>query len=230
MALQIALLGSAPSSDKLAPFGDAAWEIWGCSPNNWKAPRVDAWFELHDLDRKWTPGNEPYMECLLRHERVYIAREDKRLPRGIIYPREEVYEFFGNNRFLDTFMQSQVSYMLAFAIMQKPAVIGLWGIDMAAADEYGLQRPGCHFFFIEAIKRGIEIMAPRQSDIMNVIPPYAYKEQSPMYWRQKARKIELKTAIIEAEQKRHQLDQEILIKKGALSDIEYTNNTWLPRE
>ncbi len=227
--LQIALVGSAPSSDKLAPFGDPAWEIWACSPNNYKAPRVDAWFELHDLERKWVPGNEPYMECLTNHDRVYIARKDPRLPNGIVYPREEMYKFFGDYAFMDTFFQSQVSYMLAMAITLKPAKIGLWGIDMAATDEYGLQRPGCHFFFLEALRRKIEIIAPRQSDILNPIPPYAYKEHSPMYWRQKARKIELRTAVAQAMDRKRAAEEEILVKQGALSDLEYTNNTWLPR-
>jgi hypothetical protein len=32
MGRKIAVMGSAPSSVALAPFGDPSWEIWGCSP------------------------------------------------------------------------------------------------------------------------------------------------------------------------------------------------------
>src|ERR1043165_5779344 len=109
MAYQIALLGSAPSSCTLAPFADPTWEIWACSPQNYAAPRVDAWFELHDLERKWKAGNEVYCRVLEQHQRVYIAYPDFRLPNGIVYPRDEVYQHFGNSRYLDTFFQSQVS-------------------------------------------------------------------------------------------------------------------------
>jgi hypothetical protein len=225
--MKICLLGSAPSSFRLAPFGDLDWEIWACSPMNYTAPRIDAWFELHNLDRKWVPDNEPYAKALTAHPRVYIATPDPRLPNGIIYPKDEVYQFFGNPQFLDSFMQSQVSYMLAYAIMQKPETIGLWGIDMAAADEYATQRPGCHFFFVEAERRGIEIVAPPQSDILEALPPYGYKEFNPMYWRSKARKQELRGAIEEARNRLTLAQQELQVKEGAFQNELYHTNTYL---
>jgi hypothetical protein len=225
--MKIALLGSAPSSCQLAPFQDQEWEVWACSPMNHTAPRIDAWFELHNLDRKVVPGNEPYIAALQRHPRVYVAHEDPRLPHGIIYPKDEVYRFFGNSTFLDSFMQSQVSYMLAFAIMQKPETIGLWGIDMAAGEEYATQRPGCHYFFTEAQKRDIEIVAPPQSDILEALPPYGYKEFNPMYWRSKARKQELRHAIDVARQKIAEATHEIDVKEGAFQNEMYISNTYL---
>lgn len=224
--MKIALLGSAPSSSNLAPFGDPTWEIWACSPQNHKAPRIDAWFEMHSLDRKWVPGNEPYVAALQRHSRVYIAVPDARLPNGIILPGEELMKPYGG-RFVGSFMQSSVSWMLALALSLKPTTIGLWGIDMAAADEYGQQRPGCHFFFNEAEKIGIEIVAPPESDILEPLPLYGYKEQYPMFWRQKARKLELKTRLADAEAKRDAAEREVLLFTGGLQDIEYTNNTYL---
>ena len=225
--MRIALLGSAPSSMRLAPFNDLEWEIWACSPLNYTAPRVDAWFELHNLDRKCVPGNEPYMANLAKHPRVYVAVPDPRIPNGIVYPKDEVYRFFGNHMFLDSFMQSQVSYMLAWAIMQKPDVIGLWGIDMAAGDEYSTQRPGCHFFFREAEIRGIEIVAPPQSDILEPLPPYGYKEFNPQYWRSKARKQELRQAIEECRQKLHLAQKELDLKEGAFQNEVYQGNTYI---
>jgi len=225
--MKICLLGSAPSSYLLAPFGDLNWEIWACSPLNYTAPRVDAWFELHNLERKVVPGNEPYINAIQRHPRVYIAAPDSRLPNGIVYNKDEVYQFFGNSQFLDSFMQSQVSYMLAYAIMQKPTMIGLWGIDMAAAEEYASQRPGCHYFFMEAEKRGIEIVAPPQSDILEPLPPYGFKEFNPKYWRSKARKQELRQSIDEARQRLHMAQKELDIKEGAFQNEIYHTNTYL---
>jgi hypothetical protein len=40
-------------------------------------------------------------------------------------------------------------------------VIGLWGVDMAAAEEYAYQKPGCQFFILEAMRRGIGIYCRR---------------------------------------------------------------------
>jgi hypothetical protein len=51
----IAILGSNPLTVGLAPFGDPAWRIYACSPDNTPhgmrprpLPRVDQWFEVHD--------------------------------------------------------------------------------------------------------------------------------------------------------------------------------------
>jgi hypothetical protein len=98
---------------------------------------------------------------------------------------------------------------------------------MAAGDEYSTQRPGCHFFFIEAEKRGIEIVAPPQSDILEALPPYGYKEFNPMYWRSKARKMELRQSIDEANQRLHLAQKEIDIKEGAFQNELYHTNTYL---
>lgn len=223
---KIAILGGAPSSCNLAPFGDASWEIWACSPSNWNAPRVEAWFEMHSLDRKAVKGNEPYIQTLQRHPRVYVSKEDQRLPNAIVYPFDEMIAPYGG-RFVQSLMQSSVSFMLAMAINQKPQTIGLWGVDMAAESEYDYQRPGCHFFFNEAQKAGIEIAAPPQSDILEPLPLYGYKEHYPMYWRQKARRQELQQRLNEAERAIEQNKTVAQHMRGALGDLNYYNNTYL---
>lgn len=226
--MKICLLGGAPSSCLLAPWGDDSWEIWACSPGNWNAPRVDAWFEMHSLDRKDVQGNEAYISTLKRHPRVYVSKLDERLPHAILYPREEILPEFGG-MFVQSFMQSTVSYMAAMAVSQlnKGDFLGMWGVDMAAESEYDYQRPGVHFFFNEAQKREIQIIAPPQSDILEPLPPYGYKEHYPMYWRQKARKIELNNRLREAEAKEAEARNTVLALRGAIGDINYTNNTYL---
>ena len=119
--------------------------------------------------------------------------------------------------------------MMAYAIMQKPATIGCWGIDMAAEDEYAYQRPGVHYFFDQAQQRDIQIIAPPQSDILEPLPTYAYKEQDPSYWRQKARIQELKGAVDECHATIQAKTHEMWMKQGALSDIKYTKQTWRMR-
>lgn len=224
--MKICILGGAPSSCKLAPFGDPTWEIWACSPSNYIAPRVDAWFEVHSFDRKDVTGNEFYIQTLQRHDRVYITKPDPRMPKGIVLDYDEITKPYGG-MFVQSFMQSSVSYMLAMAINLKPKAIGLWGVDMAAESEYDYQRPGCHFFFNEAMKRDIEIIAPPESDILNPLPPYGYKEHWPMYWRQKARKIEILERKREAERLIMEKQNLLTAMEGALADINYINNTYL---
>lgn len=223
--MKIAIVGGAPSSCNLAPIGDLSWEIWVCSPGNFGLPRVDAWFELHSLDRKWVSGNEPYIEALTKHPRVYIAKPDPRLPNGVIYPKDAILAKY--NRFHHSFFSSSPAWMLAFAIEQRPEEIGMWGIDMAAAEEYEYQRPGCHFFMGIAEAHGIKLTVPPQSDIMETHPLYAYKEHSRHYWKTKARKQELNERLERARQKQRKARDEELLLTGAMQSIAYEENTWM---
>jgi hypothetical protein len=223
--MKIAVMGSAPSSRLLAPMNDPDWEIWTCSPPNYDLPRVDAWFEMHSLDRKFAvPQNAPWAAVLQQHPRVYLARLDPRIPNGIEYPRDAMIEKYGRY-----FFTSTIAYMLAFAIEQKPEKIGLWGVDMSAAEElYTHQRPSCHFFIREAEKQGIKVVAAAQSDILNPPPLYGYKEFTRMWWKQRARKDELSARLDQARKTIKKSEQEMLVFQGALDDLEYVNNTYCP--
>lgn len=223
--MKIACLGAAPSSRLLAPFNDPSWEIWACSPPNWDLPRVDAWFELHTLDRKFLPHNQPWVNVITKHPRVYIAYPDQRLPNGIVYPIAELVEKYGRD-----FFTSSLAYMLALAIEQKPEVIGMWGVDMSANEEYSQQRPGCKFFMREAQLAGIKVVTAPQSDIATWAPLYGYQEFSPMWAKQKVRANELKERVQKAEAKKAQAENEILVLRGALDDMQYITNTYCPTE
>jgi hypothetical protein len=160
----------------------------------------------------------------MAHPRVYIAQADERLPNGIIYPLKPVIDRFGRY-----FFTSTIAYMLAFAITLKPEKIGLWGIDMSAAEElYTHQRPACHYFIREAQKAGIEVIAAPQSDVMNPPPLYGYKEFTRMWNKQKARKLELKERAENAHRLIEQHTAELRTFQGAIDDIDYVNNTYCP--
>lgn len=226
--MQIALLGAAPSSRLLAPFQDPNWEIWACSPPNYDLPRVDAWFEVHLLRRKLgMPENRPWVEVLKKHPRVYVNGKDPiratELPHSIAYPIEKMVAEYGR-----WFFTSSLAYMFAMAIDLKPKVIGLWGVDMSATEEYGYQRAGCHFFIREATKQGIQVVAAPESDILQPVPLYGFKEQSPMWAKQKVRKKELQARIQRCEQVIANADNELKVIRGAMDDMNYIDNTYDP--
>lgn len=226
--MKIALLGAAPSSNRLAPFHDPSWEIWACSPPNYDLPRVDAWVEVHSLQRKFSmPGNKPWTEVLKNHPRVYVNGKDPvrpiHLPHSIPYPIEKMVAKYGR-----WFFTSSLAYMFALAIDYKPEAIGLWGVDMSAAEEYGYQRAGCHFFIREASTQGIKVIAAPESDILQPVPLYGFKEQSPMWVKQKVRHKELTDRINRCQNQIAQAENEMKILKGAVDDMNYINNTYDP--
>ena len=67
---------------------------------------------------------------------------------------------------------STIAYMLAKAIMdcEQHGIrqIGLWGIMQQSENEYAYQRPGIQYFLGEAMKRGIKVVAPRESCLFDM--------------------------------------------------------------
>ena len=48
--LKVAIVGKAPASQQLAPYGDESWEIWSLSDAPKEIPRWSRHFELHDIE------------------------------------------------------------------------------------------------------------------------------------------------------------------------------------
>jgi hypothetical protein len=221
--MKIALCGSAPSSRLLAPFGDVSWELWACSPQNYDYPRVDAWFEVHSLDRKYVAANKPYYDKLKAHPRVYISAPDHRLPNGIVLDPQPLIDRFG-----PYFWTSSLAWMMAMAIEQKPEVIGIWGVDMSANDElYSGQRAGMHYFMQKAVEAGIEVALPPQCDLAQAPALYGWREHWPMYWKMKESKKELEDRINADVKQEKMLKERRLTLQGAREYAEYVTNTWL---
>ncbi len=228
--MKIALLGSAPSSKWLAPFKDPEWEIWSCSPANMDLPRCDYFFEIHALDTTLRkpeysviqPGQKmSFIDYCKQHPAVYMQEKRPEFPGAIVYPKDEMFKKFG-----PYFWTSSLAYMLALAIDKQPTQIGLFGVDMSAGDEYGQQRPGCHYFIQEAQKRDIDLVVPFESDILEPPPPYGYREASRQWWKMNVRWEELNNKRQAIEQQLAHLQHQSTVLLGALDDVQYVCNTF----
>ena len=126
---KIALVGSAPSSVRLAPYHDPSWEIWGCSPGVYGvAARVDAWFELHRYEPGQTWFSPEYCQWMAKFPGpVYMSEVRIEIPNSQVLPVEALVEKYG-----PYFFTSSLSWMFAMAIEAGATTIGLWGVDMAA--------------------------------------------------------------------------------------------------
>lgn len=227
-AKRIALVGSAPTSIALAPTGDPEWTIWGCSPGGRTyLQRLDAWFEIH----RWSESDPEYVAWMKGLTcPVYLTERREDIPASLAYPRDEILaKYPGLAR---SFFTSSLAWMLALAIEQQPEEIGLWGVDMAAGDEYGQQKPGCHFFMLEAEKRGIKVTVPPESDLLRPVAMYGFNT-SPMAIKLAIREAELRQRLAEAEQREQVLTRELqnivqekFFISGALDDQNYMRQTW----
>lgn len=231
---KIAIVGSAPSSVQLAPYRDPTWAIWGVSPGVYGvAPRKDVWFELH----RWEPSepgfaNDPngkswyspeYVRYLELFEGpVFMSQPVRSVKNCVLYPYQRMLDKYGPFHFT-----SSVAWMLALAIEQKPKAIGLWGIDMASAEEYAQQRPGCQHFLGIAKSLGIEIVLPLESDLLMPTTMYGIAENHPRAAKLLARKNELTQRMQQHEQAAAWNSNQALFLKGALDNLNYVLGHWV---
>lgn len=222
---KIAVLGSAVSSVRLAPFDDPTWEIWACSPANKSLPRCNVWFELHNPDVKIREGLTEWMNWLKGQPIVYMQKAYPEYVGARELPLKPLIERWG-----PFWWTSQLAYMLALAIEQKPTHIGIFGVDMAANSEYNQQRLACQYFIQHIVRdSNIELIVPPESDILEPAPLYGYCESSRQFRKYMARKSELaqRIANLEAEASQKMAEKAHLV--GAMDDMEYQISHWANR-
>lgn len=223
--MRIALIGSAPSSVQLAPYSDPSWTIWACSPGAIPhVKKLDAWFEIHGFPHPdFTPDYLAWMQQLTVP--VYVI--DKSLPdipQAATLPVEDLLAKYGKY-----FFTSSLAWMFAMALEQPEVTeIGLWGVDMAATEEYASQRPGCHFFITLAQARGIKITTPKESDLLRPPPLYGVTLfESHMARKLAVRRKELEAQLATATNTYENAAREIMFFKGAIDDLNYIQSTWV---
>jgi len=223
------------------PFRDESWEIWGCSPGAAQSVRrATRWFEVH----RWEPGqawfNQGYCQFLREFKGpVYVGGEPgqiplEEVPNQVPYPLDAV-----DTEFSTFFLTSSLALMAGVAILEIEAerardpehddtqdVLGFWGVDMAANEEYGFQRPGCHYFILEALRRGIGIYVPPESCLLRPQPVYGLSEWQHNYIKLTQRSRELNARVKAAAEEKAKKEQEIYTLAGALDDLNYMVNTW----
>lgn len=224
----ICIVGSAPHSLLLAPYASDDWTIWGCSPGLWATAkqhgfihRFDGWFEVHRYGNfpNMSPEYRGWMESL--EVPVFTSAPVSSLKNNIALPVEELVA--KHNPY---FFNSSVSWMFAMALEMNPDKISLYGIDMAANEEYFSQKMGCIYFALEAQKRGITVAAPYESDLFTPPPLYGVCEHNHAFIKMKVRREELQARLADAEQRQNLAFQEATFLRGALDDLSYCSQTW----
>lgn len=239
--MKIALIGSAPSSIRLAPYSDPDYQIWACSPGTYPViPRCDKFFELHRPEfgvvgkaETQVPWFSPeYVAWMKMQKEVVMTYAHPDFPNSTTLPSQALQEKYGNY-----FFTSSLAWMMAMALdaieesrktRTTPEVdaIGLWGVDMSHTTEYGAQRQGCQFFIQIANQLGIEIIVPNESDLLRPATLYGVVEHDHHHIKNTIRKRELETRLAVAKQNLEQCKHEVSFLQGAIDDITYQLDTW----
>ena len=219
--MNIVLLGTAPASMNLAPFG-GDWEIWACSPGTYGSPRIDKFFELH----RWEPGqawfSEGYVKFLEGFKgEVIMSAPVESVKNCTLLPHEHLVEKYG-----PYFFTSSLAWMMAMAIEAGAEKIALYGVDMAATTEYHDQRMGCQYFAMLAKSMGIEVGVPPESDLLRPAPLYGVCENSHAWIKQTSRAREMAGRLRAAEAAVQDRTNEIHFLRGAMDDQDWQLHSW----
>lgn len=211
------------------------WEIWGCSPGAaFALRRCTRFFEVH----RWEPGkpwfSPAYVQFLQQFKGpVYVGGEIAELPASVRYPIDRVEEEFSSY-----FLTSSLALMCALAILEieddrkkrsngeGDDVIGFWGVDMSASEEYAFQRPGCQHFILEALRRGIGVYVPPESCLLRPMPVYGLSEWGHVYIKLTQRAREFNERIQQALKQKQEAEATIMALQGSLEDLNYNVQTW----
>jgi len=229
---KIALVGSAPASVRGAPYGDPDWEIWACSPGTYGIiTRVTAFFELH----LWEPGqpwfSPEYVQWLgnlpKRGVTLWVGNAAVPIEGAQVLPYQELLDEFDKNHW---FCTSSLFWMMALAMRSGATKIGLWGVDMAATEEFEAQRAGIHYLAVLAQAAGIEVGAPPESDLFTPRFRYGIDEWTHSFRKVRARMNELKIRQQQAAAEAKAKEGEALFLAGAIDDLKYMGDTWVTKE
>jgi hypothetical protein len=239
---KIALIGSAPSSVQLAPYDDPSWVIWGCSPGAWPhVKRADRWFEVHkrEIGAPWFSTEYIQFMATKIQGPVFVAEPWPEVPNHIVLDHRAAMDFVygytrdedGNERPLTLgpyLWASSLSHMMAMAISERPDEIALYGVDMSAKEEWHDQRLSCQQLIWIAKGMGIKVTVPPESDLVRPHPAYGFREIDPMHIKLLSRKGELTQRIQNIDAQLQAMSNERMYLIGALDDLEYMLNTWVP--
>ena len=220
--MKVAICGSSELSAHTTPVDDPEWEIWGCSPaSRIRLKKAHRWFELHLWD-DWLRRQKDYVEFLRNFPGpVYTAGEIPEIPNAVRYPIAEV-----EREFSSYFLTSSCALMMALAIAEKPEVIGLFGMDMAEKTEYREQRPGAHFFILEALRRGIGIYVPMESVLLRPAPVYGFCEWTQEYIQSRLRSAQMSELLKKERQSLQDAQIRAQRYEAMARDIDYMINIW----
>lgn len=130
--LKIAIVGTAGTSNGAAPYDDHSWKIWSMARNFVLNKRFDAWFELHGIEILQAANAHPDYFKFLKTcgGKLMLGHPHADYPDAMIFPKDKIVSAMGD------YFTSSCAWMIALAILHKPAEIGIWGVDMIVEGEY----------------------------------------------------------------------------------------------
>jgi hypothetical protein len=162
---------------------------------------------------------------------VFMIDRVPEIPTSVAYPKDAILEEFG-----PYFFTSTPAWMVALAVVSGAKEVGLWGIDMAAKEEWIFQRTGLQALLWHISDRNkyspykIKVTLPPESDLWAPPALYGFVEANPQHVKLLKRKTELAERSAVARNNAEVAQREMIFLDGASDDNEYQLSTWCQDE
>jgi len=217
---KIAILGTADSL-AAAPFADPEWAIYICAPcltyNTTK--RWDLVFEVHDENYV---TDKVIVDRLNRADcKILMQRHFDEIPKSEPLPLEKMAEGYHKN------YTNTIAMMISYVVYEQKlygdvAEIGVWGVNMAANEEYGFQRPACEYWLGIAEANGIKVTVyGENSAVLKCHTVYGFDREWVFMREARTRKKQLEIGEKELNQKVEEIKQHYWQQQGALKDVDW---------
>lgn len=222
---RVAILGTAPTMTA-APHDDERFEIWVCSPClDYKmfsedGARVSRIFEMHSSDYWDKPDilrrlNAPAVP-------VFMLAQTDAVPKSVAYPSTDVLTLPNGSRVNANFTNS-IAYMIALAIHEGAHEISLFGVAMAAEEEYDNQRTSCAYWMAVADTLGIDTFVAEEIGRTMVMPEYqyGYQSDSKLVMALKLRRDGMRNGIAKCEKDVQEAVGALERQRGAVGELDH---------
>lgn len=173
---RLAIVGWASSTRDLAPFDDPSFDIWGCNEiAQFVGQRATLNFQLHnaaEIKRKASVGYDKRMEMVVNAPYPTMVQPSMaHMPNTVEFPFDDIRAKYGD------FFTSSIAWMLVYALDLGYDEIHIYGVDMAAEDEYSHQRPCLAYWIGVGRGMGVDIILPEHNSLL--VAPYLYAVEEP---------------------------------------------------
>ena len=175
----LAIIGTADPTRQTAPYEDKNFEIWGVAvaTSYPDVKRLDVQFEMH-TDGYWKRDANVAKRLADVKVPLFMQQHWDEFPTSLAYPMKIVAQY-------RPYYTSSIAYMLAlayhsFVMVEKPKHVALFGIHMAAGEEYGEQRPCCEYWLGRMEGAGMDIEPSQGGSLLISNGAYGYENYNPI--------------------------------------------------
>ena len=219
----LAILGTAETLPA-APYENEEFEMWGVAVcRTYPAcKRMDVAFEMH-TEGYWKDKN---VFARLRDDPapIYMHKKVSGIPNSIRYPIETITENYGK------YFTNSIAYMLALALHSynvtgKPKHVALFGVHMAAKEEYTDQRPCCEYWIGMMRGAGMDVTPSPGGAILQSNGMYGYENYHPVCYEFRQRISALQRGYQQARSEWERWRIQMAKNEGGITENEH----WLRR-